>query len=199
MRRELIILVAFFIFVSSVYALCDESQIDINSASAEELQTFTGIGETKALAIIDYREQKEFESVEELIEVKGIGPVTLKNMKEEGACVETETETSESPKVGDEEPIIEDSEESISSNNTLENTNINYISGDSITHNSPKENITKEVIILNSRSKDINTDKSVEKISKNNFPLYGLLGLGILVGGLLFAKNKKEKLRNEFR
>ncbi|TSA27285.1 hypothetical protein D4R71_02380 [bacterium] len=49
-------------------------KININSASIEQLQNLSGIGEKKAQAIIDYRnEQGSFETIEEIMNVKGIG------------------------------------------------------------------------------------------------------------------------------
>lgn len=55
-----------------------DARIDLNSASAEELQALPGIGEVKANAIVAYRnEVGPFSSVEEVVEVRGIGPATL--------------------------------------------------------------------------------------------------------------------------
>ena len=55
-----------------------EARIDLNSASTEELQALPGIGEVKASAIVTYRnEVGPFSSVEEVVEVSGIGPATL--------------------------------------------------------------------------------------------------------------------------
>jgi len=49
--------------------------IDINNASADELATLPGIGTKKAIAIVAYRKLNgKFASVEELVNVKGIGP-----------------------------------------------------------------------------------------------------------------------------
>lgn len=49
-------------------------KININTATAEELETLPGIGETLAGRIIEYRtEHGKFNSVSELINVSGIG------------------------------------------------------------------------------------------------------------------------------
>ena len=59
--------------------------IDLNVASSAELQEISGIGETYAQAIID---QRPFESVEELLDIKGIGNGTLDAIQEQGlACI----------------------------------------------------------------------------------------------------------------
>ena len=52
--------------------------LDINSAQVDALKSLPGIGEVKAHAIVSYREQNgDFESVDDLSGVPGIGPATL--------------------------------------------------------------------------------------------------------------------------
>ncbi|MGM0572037.1 ComEA family DNA-binding protein [Marinobacter sp.] len=54
------------------------STININTASAEELTTLEGIGESKALAIVADRDTNgPFESGDDLTRVRGIGDATV--------------------------------------------------------------------------------------------------------------------------
>lgn len=58
------------------------SAININKANSAQLQNLNGIGPTKAQEIIKYRKAHGgFKSVDELVNVKGIGPKTLKKLK----------------------------------------------------------------------------------------------------------------------
>lgn len=58
--------------------------VDINTASAEELETLTGIGPVLAQAIVDYRaEHGAFESADELLNVRGIGSAKLDGIRDE--------------------------------------------------------------------------------------------------------------------
>ena len=57
-------------------------KININSASVDQLQDLKGIGQKKAQAIIDYRnENGSFETIEEIMNVKGIGQGTFDKIK----------------------------------------------------------------------------------------------------------------------
>jgi len=56
--------------------------VNLNTASLEELQLLPGVGEVRAQAILARRsEQGGFESVEQLVEVKGIGPALLERLR----------------------------------------------------------------------------------------------------------------------
>ncbi|MDF2961949.1 MAG: competence protein ComEA [Paenibacillus sp.] len=58
-------------------------RIDLNKATLEQLTTLPGIGESKAKAIISYREQigGRFKTAEQLLNVKGIGDKVLAKIK----------------------------------------------------------------------------------------------------------------------
>lgn len=60
------------------------SVIDLNKADATMLQTqLSGIGKTKADAIVAYREEHgDFASVDELLEIKGIGKALLERNRD---------------------------------------------------------------------------------------------------------------------
>ena len=57
--------------------------VNINTASLEELDTLPGIGPTTAQKIVEYREQNgPFVSIEDIINVSGIGPGTYERLKD---------------------------------------------------------------------------------------------------------------------
>ncbi len=62
--------------------LGNASLININTASAQELEALPSIGPVTAQAIIDYRTANgPFASVEDIVKVRGIGPATLEKIK----------------------------------------------------------------------------------------------------------------------
>jgi competence protein ComEA len=59
-----------------------DGRVNINHATAAELQTLSGIGQVRAQSIIDFRETHgSFASVDELIHISGIGATTLENLR----------------------------------------------------------------------------------------------------------------------
>jgi competence protein ComEA len=57
--------------------------ININSADATELEELSGIGEVLAAAIVSYRDEHgPFASIEDLMDVSGIGPATLEEIRD---------------------------------------------------------------------------------------------------------------------
>lgn len=59
-------------------------KININTATASDLETLTGIGPSTAQKIINYRKENgEFLSIEDIMEVPGIGEAKFESIKEE--------------------------------------------------------------------------------------------------------------------
>lgn len=80
MLKKTISSVAIFLFlVGNAWAA-----VNINTADEQSLDSLSGIGPVKAQAIVDYRaDNGEFENVDELLEVNGIGSKTLEEIKDE--------------------------------------------------------------------------------------------------------------------
>lgn len=58
------------------------SKVNVNTASSEQLESLPGVGPATARAIIEYRKRNGgFHSVDELIEVRGIGPKKLEQIR----------------------------------------------------------------------------------------------------------------------
>jgi len=65
----------------------NSSKVNINTASQTELETLNGVGPSTALKIINYREENgEFEKVEDIKNVPGIGDAKFESLKE-SICV----------------------------------------------------------------------------------------------------------------
>ena len=68
---------------ASTAALQSDGLININTAGQSELETLPGIGPVKAKAIIEYRTlYNGFVALEEIMEVRGIGPATYEKIKD---------------------------------------------------------------------------------------------------------------------
>lgn len=79
MKLSKLILGGILLLSNAVFA-----QININSATAEELEKLNGIGAVKAKAIVEYREKNgAFTKVEDLLKVDGIGKGILEKIKDE--------------------------------------------------------------------------------------------------------------------
>ncbi|MFD1038544.1 helix-hairpin-helix domain-containing protein [Virgibacillus byunsanensis] len=60
------------------------SKLRLNYATQEEIEKLNGIGPSKAQAIIQYRDEEGyFQTVEDLLNISGIGEKTLENLKDD--------------------------------------------------------------------------------------------------------------------
>ena len=77
MKKFLLILGMWLAMVGAALA-----QVNINTATKEQLDGLKGIGPAKAQAIIDYRTKNgPFKTVDDLEKVNGIGPATMKDLR----------------------------------------------------------------------------------------------------------------------
>lgn len=76
------------ITVSSVESETEEAHlmVNINTADADELDKLAGVGKATADAIIEYRENTPFQSIEDIMNVKGIGEKKFEAIKD-NICV----------------------------------------------------------------------------------------------------------------
>ena len=93
MKKLLTVLTMWLLMIGAAFA-----QVNINTATKEQLDGLKGIGPTKAQAIIDYRTKNgPFKTVDDLEKVNGIGPATLKDIRSSvavsGATVEKKADT----------------------------------------------------------------------------------------------------------
>jgi competence ComEA-like helix-hairpin-helix protein len=98
------------------------TRVEINSASKEHLELLDGVGEVIAQSIIDYRTDTPFCSLDDLINVSGIGDLKLNDIKTQGlasvdapdSCFEEDDEEGdeeESKEGGDDDGSDEDDSE----------------------------------------------------------------------------------------
>jgi len=170
-NKKIVFTLFAFILINFINAECEEGQIDINSATIEELDSLTGVGLIKAEAIID---GKPYDSINGLTDVYGIGESTLEKIKEQGlACIEEEQGSEEKTEEVEEESFvneeIEDVPERISAN------------------------ITLNPIVLTAQNIKSGEDK---EFSKKDLALCGVIGFCVVFGALLL---KKRKYKNEFQ
>ena len=68
---------------TSVEAASAEGLININTATAEQLQTLSGIGETYSRRIIEYRiKNGEFKTIQDIMKVTGVGRKRFESIKD---------------------------------------------------------------------------------------------------------------------
>jgi hypothetical protein len=204
------ILIVSIFLIGFISASCNSTQININTASSTELDKIINVGPATAIKIIANR---SYGSVDDLIRVKGIGNLTLTEIKSQGlACVEgtedlikekentssSQEEISQTNSSQNDEATEEDEKQtstSISGEVSLTKTTNNYYTSS----NKTEKVETTELfpISLNSNStlsesKDIKTENNKE-IWKRNLPFYGLIAFCVVFGSAFLLRRRKNK------
>jgi DNA uptake protein ComE-like DNA-binding protein len=65
---------------------CPFGLVDLNTGSKEQLMSIVYIGEARAQEIIQWRITNVFQNIDDLLEIKGIGELTLEKIKEQGCA-----------------------------------------------------------------------------------------------------------------
>src|SRR5690606_38367126 len=80
MKKLLLVIASLIAFsISPAWAA-----VDINTATAAQLESVNGIGPKKAAAIVDYRKKNgPFKSVDDLANVKGLGQASVDKIRSE--------------------------------------------------------------------------------------------------------------------
>jgi len=184
MKKEIVLALLFVFLLNCVYSECSDSQVNINTADATELDKITYVGPATATKIIASR---PFSSLDDLLNVSGIGETKLKAIKDEGiACVESsnaETNEEEQERETEDE---EDNEEEEDEEKVIQNIQ---------TPVKEQEIIPPKAIVLNPQV--IKTIENENKLSKTNYAFYGLVIFSILLAFLYTIKYLRRD-KNEF-
>ena len=78
--------------LGTVPAQDEDPPININTADETTLMMLKGIGEVKARAIIEYRQEQPFETIEDIMNVAGIGEKTFEDNRHRITVEETAEE-----------------------------------------------------------------------------------------------------------
>lgn len=194
--KRIILILLFIFLISGVSALCEEGQIDINIASAEELDEIVYIGPARAEQIIALR---PFDSVDDMIRISGIGEIYLSAIKEQGlACVNGQEEEIEEEDETEEpvEEAEEDKETTKEENVVEEHQEIEE--RPEIEEISSRETEPIELQTINLNPKVIKSEDDNENLSEGNYAIYGLVFFCVLLV-VLFILRKNKYNKNEFR
>lgn len=181
-----VIILLFIFLIPNISATCNETQVDINSASIKELDKIIGVGPSIAGNITIFR---PFSSLDDLLRVPRIGDKTLDKIKIQGLACVAETDVilkNTTSQIELDNNSIEEITEKITEPIPLTETKENNL-------NETKKIINLSPISLNAQSIKSENNKEV---LKRNLSFYGIIAICAVFGALFLFKNRKRK--NEF-
>lgn len=178
-----------FLVISNISAQCNKSQININTATRENLDKLYGIGLSKADAIINSR---PFNSIEDLMKVNGIKNKTFNKIKLQGLVCVNNTKIS---RITSQNKVLNQTDiQDKNQDNNFKEDNEQIISYEKFdNYKTIKKPVTSQVINLN--PKDIKTNKNALSSERN--AVYGFIAFSVLLG-FLFLVKKLKKHKTEF-
>lgn len=185
MNSKVVMLCAVFVLIFPVIlAICEDGQININSASLENMMKIKWMGGTGVVAqrVIDKR---PFNSLDDLTSVSGLGGTgaRVEDIKTQGLACVSEEQTEQAEEIIEDEIVEKDIEKKI-----IEIPEIEIAKVSTKTKN--------EVIELVPQT--IKSENYIESLSKEDYAKYGLVLFCVLLGGLFTIKKYKPR-KNEFR
>ena len=77
MKRKFSVLVLGMLMSMQLFA------VNLNTASVQELSTLKGIGKSTAEKIVEYRTSHKFETIEDILKIKGVGQKKFKAIEKD--------------------------------------------------------------------------------------------------------------------
>ncbi len=187
-KNIVITLAAILFLLSLVSSECNETQVDINSASLEDLDKIVNVGPARAQQIVSLR---PFESVDDLINVVGIGNATLEEIRQQGLACVNDSRAGKTP--NNSEQTAEEIEET-----PKEKPKEKIKEPETFSYYLPEDASLPKITVNSLNSQTIKTPENEQENSRTNYAVYGLAGFCILLTAL-FAIKIFRKNKNEFR
>ncbi len=198
--NKLIFIFAAIILINFISAECNETQVDINVATVEELDLIVHVGNVTAWKIINLR---PYISVDELEKVSGISAGYVSDIKTQGlACVDESTIPESANEQNDDENSSQSVENSEDEETPIENSEANEtlnkqvsITADVVDNSEEEQKETAPQVIKlnqNADTQDIKSENSFWNL-RDNYALISLIVFSAIIAFLLVLKNKTRK------
>jgi hypothetical protein len=198
LNKRVFLLLEIILLFEFISASCNSTQININTASAEELDKIVNVGPVIAGRII---ENRTYNSLNDLVRVKGIAEATLAEIKTQGlACVDEEEEN-EAEETDEEPQETPPEEETLNEGLDNDKNLIDASEQKEIINAEIQETVIQitnltPIVLTTAMSKSIKSEENKE-ILKRTLSFYGIITLSVIFGAWFLLNREKNK--NEFR